>query len=339
MSSKYPAYHPLTRANYEEAFLLYVDGELSPEAMDAVDAFVALHPDLHEELQALLDTRLDAEPLTLGNLDFLQAPQMRHLSREEELLSYIDNELGDADRAALERDLSADPALRAELAAYHAARLPADAVACPFKEELYRREEKRRPLLWLPRVAAAVLLLGAGAALWQSNRSGTGSTGDASGASVAQRTEPAHAASTPAFTAPDAETKPTETTGQPALAAATPAKTHKANRISTGIAIPLPAVKGGLPPKERGYAQPGDQKEAIAYNYTPDPRDRTPEQRNALPGSGDTHPSVNPTLANPGVTSASTAALNNQKADAQPTATEAVYREEGRQNSVRGFLR
>ncbi|RYZ17243.1 MAG: hypothetical protein EOO16_24515 [Chitinophagaceae bacterium] len=31
--------------------------------------------------------------------------------------------------------------------------------------------------------------------------------------------------------------------------------------------------------------------------------------------------------------------MNNQKADAQPTATEAVYREEGRQNSVRGFLR
>ena len=44
----------LDRLNYQEAFLLYVDGELSAVQMDAVEAFVALHPDLQEELDALL---------------------------------------------------------------------------------------------------------------------------------------------------------------------------------------------------------------------------------------------------------------------------------------------
>jgi hypothetical protein len=38
----------LTRDNYEEYFLLYVDEELSLEQKAAVDAFVQLHPDLKE---------------------------------------------------------------------------------------------------------------------------------------------------------------------------------------------------------------------------------------------------------------------------------------------------
>jgi anti-sigma factor RsiW len=44
----------ITRSNYEEFFLLYVDGELSPEQCDAVEAFTALHPDLQEELTSCL---------------------------------------------------------------------------------------------------------------------------------------------------------------------------------------------------------------------------------------------------------------------------------------------
>ena len=343
MSSKQPAYPQLTRANYEEFFLLYVDGELSPEAMDAVDAFAALHPDLQDELQTLLDTRLDAEPLSLGDLSFLQAAQMQQLTREEELLSYIDNELDAPTRAALERDLAADPALRAELASFEATRLPAETVSCPFQEELYRREEKRRPLFWLPRVAAAVLLLGAGSLLWRMNsNTQPGSNHNITGGNtVALRNESPAPQPAPQSVSPTAAQPATATPAVPTiLAASTKTKAPKTNRISTDAIIPQAVAKDGLPPapKERGVPE---SPAPVQYAFVPDPRDKTPDprDRNPLPGSSAANPLVNPTLANPAVTSASTASLYDQNNGAQPTATEAVYREEGRQNSVRGFLR
>lgn len=336
MSSKQPTYPRITRNNYEEFFLLYVDGELAPEAMDTVDAFAALHPDLQEELQHLLDTRLEAEPLALGDLAFLQADQMRRLTREEELLCYLDNELDAAGRAALDRDLAADPALRAELEAFRAAQLPAELVPCPFKEELYRRSEKRRPLVWLPRIAAAVLLLGAGTWLWQHPGARPATPGNEGVAVVTPKQQaPAPGPVASPAPAPAAVTAPAD------LAQVVPVRTTtpKHDRISTDRV----AVKEAPPAaKDRGVPAPADQKEVIAYNYTPDERDRTPIPRDhgTLPAGdgGDTH-SVNPSLGTSAVTSPAVAALHNQNSDAQPAATEAVYREEGRQNSVRGLLR
>ena len=43
----------LTRYNYEEFFLLYIDGELGEEDRTSVETFVRVNPDLGEELQQL----------------------------------------------------------------------------------------------------------------------------------------------------------------------------------------------------------------------------------------------------------------------------------------------
>lgn len=51
----------INRNNYETFFLLYVDGEMSPQEMLEVDAFCQKHPDLADELQLLMDTRLSPE--------------------------------------------------------------------------------------------------------------------------------------------------------------------------------------------------------------------------------------------------------------------------------------
>ena len=63
----------ITRANYEAYFLMYVDGELTPAQSDAVEAFAALHPDLQEELDLLLTTKLDAETVSFDK-EFLIVP-------------------------------------------------------------------------------------------------------------------------------------------------------------------------------------------------------------------------------------------------------------------------
>ena len=67
----------LDRTNYEEAFLLYVDGELTTEAANAVEAFAAAHPDLQEELDILLTTKLDSEALTFNFKESLSAENMK----------------------------------------------------------------------------------------------------------------------------------------------------------------------------------------------------------------------------------------------------------------------
>jgi hypothetical protein len=51
----------INRNNYETFFLLYVDGEMSPQEMLEVDAFCQKHPDLADELQLLMETRLSPE--------------------------------------------------------------------------------------------------------------------------------------------------------------------------------------------------------------------------------------------------------------------------------------
>ncbi len=50
---------PINNTNYEEFFLLYVDGELNAEDGKAVEAFASLHPHLMEELMLLQQARLD----------------------------------------------------------------------------------------------------------------------------------------------------------------------------------------------------------------------------------------------------------------------------------------
>ena len=51
----------LTRHNFEEYFLLYLDRELEPHDREAVEAFLMEHPDLGEELDALRKTYLAPE--------------------------------------------------------------------------------------------------------------------------------------------------------------------------------------------------------------------------------------------------------------------------------------
>jgi len=51
----------INRNNYEDFLLLYVDGELAPQEMLEVDAFCGKHPDLAEELQLLMETKLDLD--------------------------------------------------------------------------------------------------------------------------------------------------------------------------------------------------------------------------------------------------------------------------------------
>src|ERR1700743_3614084 len=118
----------ITRDNYEEFFLLYIDNELSVLAREGVERFIAHHPDLQEEWRGLLQCRLPAEqPIVFPDREALYRTAIMKEEEEEDLPHFSP-------------DLS---------------------IVFPGKDTLYKQEEGRRIILlpWL-RVAAAAAIIG-----------------------------------------------------------------------------------------------------------------------------------------------------------------------------------
>jgi hypothetical protein len=116
----------ITRDNYEEFFLLYIDNELSVSDREAVERFIAHHPDLQEEWQALLHCRL----LPDEELVYTDRDTLYRTGAEEE----------EDDLPRFSPDLS---------------------VVFPDKACLYKQEKDER-IIWLPwlRIGAAAATAG-----------------------------------------------------------------------------------------------------------------------------------------------------------------------------------
>lgn len=145
----------INRENYEEFFLSYVDNELPAEARAAVERFVAQHPDLQEELEALLQCRIEPEP------DAVFPGKGGLLQYEESFLLYVDGELDEAGKQRVEELVHTYPSKGVELSRLlMTVNHPDPAIVFPDKERLYRHE---RRIVWMPwlqaGVAAAVLAL------------------------------------------------------------------------------------------------------------------------------------------------------------------------------------
>lgn len=156
----------IDRHNYEEFFILYLDNELSPAERKAVELFVQENPDLAEEFSLLQQTRFDADPaFVFEGKEVLMKPvnaqEITPGNYEEWLLLYIDNELNPGQRAAVEAFAATRPAIKEELEVLQKTKLqPETQIAFPFKESLYRKEEKARVISfrwWRIAAAAAVL--------------------------------------------------------------------------------------------------------------------------------------------------------------------------------------
>ena len=162
----------ITRQNYEEYFILYLDGELTAADRRQVEGFIQLHPDLKEELDQLLQYKFvpDTEVVFANKEELLRTAEDSPvtLSNYEEWFSlYIDNELTPGQRVAVEALVAQHPALATELSRWQQTRLEAEDIVFEQKESLYRHETKLRPLAWWRIAAAAVLLIAAGLGLYR----------------------------------------------------------------------------------------------------------------------------------------------------------------------------
>lgn len=158
----------INRHNYEEYFILYMDNELGSDDRRMVEAFVQQHPDLKEELDILLQYKLepDASVVFNGKEELIKvngdAP-ITLRNYEEWLVLYLDNELTPDRAKTVEQFINDNPAVKQEFVFLQKARLQPETIIFPYKESLYRKEEKPKvvPFPWI-RVAAAVLIIALG---------------------------------------------------------------------------------------------------------------------------------------------------------------------------------
>lgn len=160
---------PINQHNYEEFFLLYVDGELSATDKQAVERFVQENPDLAVELDMLQQSQLPVEDWNFGNKSQLYrsgSAEINSSNCQEQFLLYVDNELDAADREKVERFVLQHPLLQESFTQLKRTKLEPELLVFPDKTRLYRKEEKRILYMRWQRIAVAAVLTGLALLLW-----------------------------------------------------------------------------------------------------------------------------------------------------------------------------
>ena len=157
----------ITRHNYEEYFILYLDNELSSEDRRQVELFVQDNPDLKTELDLLNQSQLVPDTaIVFSNKEGLMrstgSNTVINISNYGEwLLLYTDNELSPEQKIAVEKFVATHPVASAELEILQKTKLQPETIVFPDKKSLYRKEEKVRVIAihWKRIAVAAALLL------------------------------------------------------------------------------------------------------------------------------------------------------------------------------------
>lgn len=150
----------INRDNYEDHFLLYVDGELCAADKKAVEDFAAANPDLQQELDMLKSAVLPADTIEFtGKISLYKTFAVDEILQEKLLLK-IDNELPENELASLDILIANSAAAAAELMVLQHTKFdPAEKMVFKDKHLLYRRGKDNVVIgrfVW--RAAAAVLI-------------------------------------------------------------------------------------------------------------------------------------------------------------------------------------
>jgi hypothetical protein len=172
----------INRYNYEEYLMLYIDSELSPSEKQEVESFLQQNPDVKEELELLQQAVLQPEHIVFEAKRSLYKKDsgISLTNYQDYFLLYIDNELSLLQKEALETFVLQHPQLQDEFTLLKQTVLPEEILVFANKEILYRKEEKRRPVIisfnyrWAS--LAAAVMIGVVALVWIFNTGNSAST-------------------------------------------------------------------------------------------------------------------------------------------------------------------
>lgn len=166
----------ITRDNYEEFFVMYVDNELPLSDRLAVEDFVRLNPDLEEELVMLQQSVLRPdERIVFGQKESLlkntsaQQP-INENNYEEYFVLYGDDELTNEEKEKVEQFVYKYPQHQEAFELIQQVKLvPDKTLTFPHKAWLYRTEEDENKVIafpWWRFAAAAIVLITIGGLGW-----------------------------------------------------------------------------------------------------------------------------------------------------------------------------
>lgn len=159
----------INRHNYEEFFLLYSDGELSEAERQSVDIFIDQNPDLKQELDILLQSKLDVdEHVVLEDKTALyKSVSTVHLGNyEEQFLLLLDDELSETGKKDLAQFIQRNPELQNSFIVLQSLQLPKEHIVFADKQSLYKKDKK--PVIWLQwrKLAVAAAIMGIALLVW-----------------------------------------------------------------------------------------------------------------------------------------------------------------------------
>src|SRR3954452_4719316 len=159
----------INRHNYEEFFLMYVDNELNAHQRAEVEMFVRQNSDLQNEFEMLKQTKLEADE----DIEFAHKTELLKIKEsialdnyQEYFLLYIDNELNETNREAVEKFVLQHPQLQDEFTLLKQTILPQEKIGFHNKKSLYKKEERRVVYFNWTRIAAAAAVIGVTALIW-----------------------------------------------------------------------------------------------------------------------------------------------------------------------------
>ena len=312
----------ITPENYEEYLLLYVDNELTDAEREMVDAFLIVHPELQIELDMLMSTRLPEEDFVFEGREALLAHEMKKDDIDEQLLSYIDNELTPAEKAKLEMRLGSDSLYAAELTSLLKTKLdPEETIVYPNKQELYRHTRKVISFRMWVQVAAAVVFVVFVSGLYLTE---------------SYKDEPSFANNImPGTTKEDAVPAPVQTVMPPVNDVAAQTKTETPVTNNENVTEKKAEI---APAKTYVVAKQEASPAYIPTKAAAEPVSIAKTERNLQPirTSGNNSPEIDLEINEPVVTSAITASYNVQEPrNTSVVATESVKTK----GSLKGFLR
>ena len=122
------------------------------------------HPDLQQDLDLLLQTKLPIEEISFEEKETLLSTSMKLNSVDEDLFLYLDNELNETQKKVVEEKLKEDKTFQLQYSQLLKTKpVSLDKIVYPNKKELYRYEERKPfPVYWMRIAAAVVVILGMG---------------------------------------------------------------------------------------------------------------------------------------------------------------------------------
>lgn len=153
----------ISRHNYEELFLLYVDNELSDTEKNSVHEFLQQNPDLRQEFLLLQQAILKPSAIIFDDKTSLFKKEISIDEIQESLLLLLDNEITTAEKKRISDLIVADDSVAKEWALWQQTKLQPDAaIYFADKRSLYRTAPERVIVFNWMKIAVAAVFIGFG---------------------------------------------------------------------------------------------------------------------------------------------------------------------------------